>query len=311
MTIELNEESTHEDIEAAVEALVEQDVAERDPEKKPKPEDKSDAERHRDFDEDTGTEEVTGSQDTVEEDKEADWLTNDLRDEAAALGIDEKELAEFTSREELERSFRILNRAMDADRKAVTKERSKESEKPEKPTEDSEAEASSDGKSVLSRDVYEDELVDAFEAQGKQIAHLTEQLTALQQRLADADAVAEEERFDRSVDSLQFATLFGKTGEESETEMKRRSDLLEHVRIEQEVYAKRGINVDYDTLVERVARMHFPDEFEKKTIKNHTRRISRQSDKRQGGGATRPTDPTEDPREVAARLYRELEGAGV
>lgn len=305
-TIELNEESTHEDIEAAVEQIVSEVEGERE-------ESKSDAQittEHTDTttdlqesDEDTAAD--SGSEKTGKENQEADddWLTEDLRAEAAAVGIDEKTLEEFASREELDRAFRILDRNLDAERKKVLGEREKEKPEPEK----TEKPAETDGKYEvkLNRDVYDDEIVEEFT---RMRDHYESRLAALEERLQTVDAAAEEERFDRSVDALEFAQLFGKTGEESESEMARRKELFEHVQVEQTVMERLGRNVSYDTLVQRVARSLFPDQYDKKLIRNHTRKISRQSDKRQGGGATRPTDPPESPREEADRLYREMAG---
>jgi hypothetical protein len=62
-----------------------------------------------------------------------------------------------------------------------------------------------------------------------------------------------------------------------------------------------------ELLVGRVARMVFAEDLSKKELKNHTRKITRQSNSRQGGGATRPQDPREDPRDEADRLYKEME----
>jgi hypothetical protein len=64
-----------------------------------------------------------------------------------------------------------------------------------------------------------------------------------------------------------------------------------------------------ESLINRVARMVFAEELGKKDLKSRTNRISRQSNGRQGGGATRPTDPPENPRDSFDRMYRELERA--
>jgi hypothetical protein len=64
-----------------------------------------------------------------------------------------------------------------------------------------------------------------------------------------------------------------------------------------------------ELLVNRVARMVFAGELGKKDLKQRTRKISRQSNGRQGGGATRPQDPSEDPRDQFDRIYREMERA--
>jgi hypothetical protein len=69
-----------------------------------------------------------------------------------------------------------------------------------------------------------------------------------------------------------------------------------------------GRDVDLESLVARVAPMVFAEDFDKQKLKSRTRKISKQSNGRQGGGATRPQDPREDPRDEADRIYKELEG---
>jgi hypothetical protein len=55
--------------------------------------------------------------------------------------------------------------------------------------------------------------------------------------------------------------------------------------------------------------MVFSDEFDKQKLKSRTRKITQQSNGRQGGGATRPTDAPETVRDEMRRLYKELESA--
>lgn len=254
-------------------------------------------------------------------DHEEDWR-EEAKAEASAYGIDEKDIADFESREELDRALKLFDRNLDVERKkvleaeAITKDKGGETQKKEpeaKPKEEAPADGAykvaladwwdGDAKAELEREFTR--LRDHYESR---LAALDERLQSAEERFQTADAAAEEERFDRSVDDLEFSQLFGKTGEEGPDEMERRKELLERVRIEQVVMSRLGRNVDYNALVRRVARATFPDDFDKKLLKNHTRRISRQSDKRQGGGATRPTDTPENPREEAERLYREMEG---
>ena len=80
--------------------------------------------------------------------------------------------------------------------------------------------------------------------------------------------------------------------------------------VEQLVMSRLEMDVDHNALVQRVARGLFPDEYDKKLLKNHTRKISRQADKRQGGGATRSTDPPQGLREEMRELYKELDQDG-
>ena len=238
---------------------------------------------------------------------EPDWR-EEAAAEAAAYGISDEEIAEFQSREELDRALKLFDRQIDAERKKLASEgaedkkgKTPQGEDPPKPL------AAEDGRYEvrLDPDIYDEEIVSEF----TQLRDYYEsRLDALEERFSAADAIAAEQEFDRSVDSLEFSQLFGKTGEESQDELNRRHDLFEHVRIEQDVMARLGRKVEYSSLVQRVARANFPEEFEKRLLKNHTRKISRQTDKRQGGGATRPTDPPDNPRDEADRLYREMEG---
>jgi hypothetical protein len=49
-----------------------------------------------------------------------EWLTDDVKAEAAAYGIEESELADFASREELDRALRLFDKtALEAGRKAM------------------------------------------------------------------------------------------------------------------------------------------------------------------------------------------------
>ena len=64
-----------------------------------------------------------------------------------------------------------------------------------------------------------------------------------------------------------------------------------------------------EELVKRVANMVFADELAKKRLKQQTAKISKQSSLRMGGSPTKPLPPSEDPREAAERLYKELERA--
>jgi len=118
-----------------------------------------------------------------------------------------------------------------------------------------------------------------------------------------------EKQFDSAVDALDMPKLFGKTGSESPQELERRQDLMVQAKAQQlGLKQLTGRDVDLDSLVARVAPMVFSEDFDKQKLKSRTRKISRQSNGRQGGGATRPQDPREDPRDEADRIYKELEG---
>ena len=273
---------------------------------------------------DDDTAEAAGQGEVEETGKnEASWLDDPLKAEIAAYGIDEKELADFASREELERALRLFDKsALDAGRKALAESDGKE-KKPE--PEEATGRARGEGGKFLPKkgkpkegrfeitlpregeNAFHDVLVDQFEAMRD---HYESRLELLESRFHEADARAEEERFDHLVDALGHADLFGKTGSESQKELQRRQDLIVAVKAQQIGLERLGRPTELnEALVNRVARMVFAEDLAKKDLKQRTRKISKQSNGRQGGGVTRPQDPREDPRAEADRLYRELERA--
>ncbi|MHC4766917.1 MAG: hypothetical protein ACYTF2_17645, partial [Planctomycetota bacterium] len=160
----------------------------------------------------------------------------------------------------------------------------------------------------LDKDVYDEELVGELT---RMRDHYESRLDALETRDAERDAQAEEQRFDGLVDTLGHADLFGKSGKETKKEHQRREDLFVAVKAQQIGLEQLGRPTGLDaSLINRVARMVFAEELGKKDLKARTRKISKQADKRQGGGATRPSDPPETRREEARRLYKELEERG-
>jgi hypothetical protein len=268
-----------------------------------------------------------GSDDTVEvddrdeepgDDKKS-WWDDNLKAEAAAYGIEESELSDFASREEFERTLKFFDKsALAVGRKAMAEEEGekgqsrnekgqftkrevekKEESKTDTPKKDGRYEI------TLDRDVYDDGLVDEL---NRLRDHYESRLEALEARFSESDATAEERHFDSLVDSLGHADLFGKTDKESPQELQRRKDLMVAVKAQMIGLERLGRPAELnESLVNRVARMVFAEELSKKDLKQRTRKISKQSNGRQGGGATRPQDPREDPREEADRLYRELE----
>ena len=318
MATELNEQSTTEEVNAYVEEVVKEAAKER--------EEGSDARitaehadnEHKDASkddelkdaEDTTAESETTSEETGTE-GQAEWLDDDLKAEVAAYGIDEEELADFTSREELERALRFLDRsALEAGRKAqaegteTTRDENgrftKEEPKEGKPESESGYEVK------LDKDVYDDELVDEF---SRMRDHYESRIAALESRFEDIAAEAETQQFDGIVDSLGHSDLFGKSGKENSKQLQRRQDLFVAVKAQQIGLQTMGRKVDLnESLVNRVARMVFAEDLGKKDLKARTRKLSAQSSKIMGGGTTRPQDPREDPRDEFDRLYKQLEG---
>lgn len=262
-----------------------------------------------------------GEESAEKEDDSRDWLDDDLKGEVAAYGIEEAELADFASREELERAMRLFDKsALTAGRKALAEDGEKASgrnakgqfEKKTEPAAKAEEKSTvKDGNDQLSerfRAEYDDVIVGVIDKIHERYEPLINRLEALEARIVEADARAEEQGFDSAIDKLDMPKLFGTTGKESAEELKRREEVMVQARVLQAGYRSFGKNVEIPSLVGRAAPMVFSSDFEKQKLKNHTRKITRQSNSRQGGGATRPQDPREDPRDAADRLYREMAG---
>lgn len=322
MPTELSDTATHDEITQAVDQIVEDRKGE---------EEKSDAQKiadeHDESVTDTSAETDSGSKDTADkgeetgdsEDQAQDWLDDDLKTEIAAYGIDEKELADFTSREELERALRFFDRsALEAGRKAMaegdeTKDKTRD-KKGQFVKEEESAEADSTtvpyevSLSTEGPNGYEEDLVGEFTQMRD---HYESRIAAIEARFAESDARIEEQRFDGLVDSLGHADLFGKSGKEKAKELQRREDLFVAVKAQQIGLQQLGRPTDLDeSLVSRVARMVFAEELGKKDLKTRTRKISKQSNNRMGGSATKAHESAEPLKDEMRRLYKKLDGAG-
>jgi len=317
MATELSESSTHEDITAAVDAIIEdrksteeKGDAQKIAEERDKP--TGDMTAEPDSGEPDSSEDTAPEGEDTGEDQGAEWLDDDLKAEITAYGIDEKSLADFTSREEVERAMRLFDKtALEAGRKAMaegedTKGRDEKGRFQKKEEPESLPEGTYEIK--LDKDIYDDGLVDELT---RMRDHYESRLGALETRLAEQDAKADEQLFDSIVDSLGHGDLFGTTGKENSKQLQRRQDLHVAVKAQQIGLKVMGREVDLDqSLVNRVVRMVFAEDISKKDLKARTRKISQQSSHRLGGGATRPQDPAETLRDEMRRRYKELENAG-
>ena len=287
-TAELASESTHEDIEAAVEQIVEERSTE----------DKDDsqllAEEH---DEPTTevAEDESGNEDTALEGEEStgdespEWLDDDIKAEVAAYGISEEDLAEFTSREELDRALKFLSKnSLEAGKEPA------EEESAEKPVREGQYDVS------LDKDIYDEDLVDEF---SRMRDHYESRLEAIEAKFDLMGAHAEEQSFDRIVDNLGHADLFGKSGKESDKERQRRKDLFDAQKAQRP-------RMSEEAAIRFAMKGLFSDELTKKELKKRTRQVSRQSNSRQGGSVTRPSDPGESLRDEMRQAYKELDSTG-
>lgn len=321
---EATPDTSSDDIKAYAEQVVEEVVGERQGESKsdaqitneqagtPQPADKT---KEIPAENNTGSESAPEGEETGDDAVSPEWLTDDVKAEAAAYGLEESELFDFASREELDRALRLFDKtALEAGRKAMAESESapardekgkfvkKEAPKADQPAE----EAPQDGRYQvsLSPDLYDEEIIGEFT---RMRDHYESRLEALESHFAEASASAEEQRFDSFVDALGHADLFGTTGKESDKELERRRDLNVAVKAQMIGLAKLGRPAEMSQqLINRVANMAFGEELGKKRLKQQTSKISRQSQLRQGGSPTKPLPPRDDPREEADRLYKEL-----
>lgn len=322
---EATSDTTSEDIAAYAEQVA-QEVAQ---ERKGEPEKKSDAQitnEQADIPQpgrktkETPAENKSGS-DTADDGEETgdvadgpEWLTDDVKAEAATYGINESEITDFASREEFDRALRLFDKtALEAGRKAMAEsegttrnEKGQFVKKDEPKAEPPKEEAPRDGRYqvALSKDLYDEEIIGEFT---RMRDHYESRLEALESHFAEQSANAEEQRFDSFVDSLGHADLFGTTGKESEKELERRRDLNVAVKAQMIGLERLGRPAEMSQqLIARVANMAFGEELGKKRLKQQTRKISKQSDGRQGGSPTKPLPPSDNPRDEADRLYKEL-----
>lgn len=339
MAEEITNETTPEEIKGFVDTIA-AERAGQEPEKSPAKEPVSDAaiiNGHADNvhkekpavpkDDETAAAPKKGKGETADD---RAWLDDDLKSEVSAYGISEEALADFTSREEVERAMRFFDRsALEAGRKALADGKAEGEAKGatrddkgrfvKSETEKAEPEKTPEPKPggyepKLDKSIYDDEIVNEFtrmrDHYESRLEAFKQQLDTLGERFAQADALAEEQRFDGLVDALGHTDLFGKTAHENEKQLQRRKDLYENVKaliIGQETLG-RPTEMS-ESLINRVAKMVFAEELGKKELKSRTAKITRQSNGRQGGSVTRPSEPREDPRDEADRLYEELKRA--
>lgn len=306
---ELSDTATHEEITSFVDAIVQERGGEE----------KSDAAKIAEERDELAVAEVDSGQeeDTAETGEESsesrDWIDDKLKAEVAAYGIDEEELSEFTSREEVGRALRLFDkRALESGRKSLadegTPKRDPEGRFAKKEVEHEVQSKDGSYEVKLDKDVYDEEIISEFT---RLRDHYESRVAALEARFIEADTRAEEERFDSLVDSLGHANLFGKSGKESAKELERRKDLFVAAKAMQIGLQELGRPTDLDeALVNRVSRMVFAEELAKKDLKARTQKVFKQSNSRLGGGATRAHDSVEPLRDEMRRLYKELEEAG-
>lgn len=321
MTVELNENMTSDEVQAAAASIIEEVEQERQAEQKSDAEivvsTSAASETPVEKKSDSDTAEAESQGETAGDLPDApEWVTDEVKAEITAYGIDESDLSDFASREDLERVLRLLDKtAIQSGRKALAEEADKKPrgedgkfvKKEEHETDESNEEPQKTGRYEVSlnKDLYDEEIIDEF---SRMRDHYEARLESMESRFTEVNAMAEEQKFDGYVDSLGHTDLFGKTGSESDKELERRRDLNVAVKAQLIGLERLGRPTELtDQVVARVANMVFAEELNKKRLKQQTNKISKQSQLRLGGSPTKPLSPRDDPREEADRLYKELE----
>ena len=299
MPVDLDTVETHEDVQAAVAEVIADQKSEEVESKSDAMKLAEDGDREAaEKDDEPKTPEPEAEEAEVEEEPaEREWFDDDLKKQVTACGIDEEDLEEFTSREEVERAMRLFDKsALEAGQKT----RGEVTEEPEGETPEGQFEIK------LDKEEWSEELVGQLTEMRD---HYDNRVKALESRFAEQDAELEAQKFDGFIDSLGHPDLFGKTGKETKTELQRREDVIVaakamHIGLEQ-----MGRPVDLDeALVDRVVKGMHADELGKKALKARTRKVSKQSRRRLGGSATKAHGETpETAHEKAERYYKELE----
>jgi hypothetical protein len=279
-----------------------------------------------------GEESSDDKKEEVVEEEESEWLTEGLRAEAAALGIDEDQLSEFGSQDELDRAFRLLYRSvLKEGRKSLDGEATEEKSAADDrrrgpdgrflPRERQQKEAAPEPaaepsyKVSLDPDEYDEAIVKELEGLRD---HYESRLKTFEDRVArfeefemQREVDAAQAKFDLILDTLDYGELYGKTGEETSKQLERREKAWSSWEALVIGFSSRGHDLPISkTLLDRVTRMEFPNEVSRKERKALTRKVTKQSGLRMGGGVTRPTETKETTMEYMENLYDELDRSG-
>jgi hypothetical protein len=332
MATELADTATKEDIDKFVEEIMTRD--QKTPPEEEAKEEKVDEAQDKPSEDKPG-DETPAEQGSVGEDADEDedeeessdqeWLDDDLRSEVSALGISEQELAGFSNREELERAMRFLD--LGALKAGKAGKETEEKTETETSTDSEETPRGKDGRFApkeskapkeetyavkLSADEFDEAVVNEFKGLHshveRELKSLKDELTRLVESERQRAAEVLETQFDAIVDSLGHADLFGVTGKESEKQLENRQKLFDSSHVMLAGLERLGRQGRWDKgLISRALRVEFADHLSKQERKNLTRKLTKQSNLRQGGANGKPSDPEETLEEFASRRIKELE----
>lgn len=329
--IDFPENVTHEDIVGIVDKIVERQGEALAKQSEDRDDDDSDSK------ETPAGEETPAGDDSVADDHDdegrddedegdgQEWLTDDLRAEASAIGISDDDLAEIVNRDEFDRIKRLVyKRALKAGEDADADSNDDEGQKPNERS--GREKDPKTGKFVakkpaaekakfevtLDPEFYGKDVVDHFTALRDHYESVIEPLREkLDSLVADSEkrrADEEDRQFDGFVDSLGHEDLFGKSGKETKEQLANRKKVFQAQQRIRNGLSLEGLPSDLSgDIVREACYAKFAEQLMKKQHKTLTSKMRKQSGMRQGGGRPVPTDRPESIREEMRRLYRELE----
>ena len=263
--------------------------------------------------------EVDG-EDVPAEVKPADWLTDDIREYASAMGVNEDDLSGFGSREELDRALRII------DRKAFEAAKAPPPEKavaPPPPVQQKVPPVPGDPLAILDSFALGEELTaeDApklfgvISAMGAELKAQREWRASLEQQQAQAAVESIRGRAIESIHALGHSELFGKPGEKPTAEQKANIEKALEAHF---IHAKGLIAIGRQpdaTVPFLKAAVHsvFGDTISKLEKQRLTDKLRKQSARRTGGTAAKQLPPpppenetdTQRARRIAAEVEQE------
>ena len=268
-----------------------------------------------------------------------DWLDNELRGLATAVGVPEKVLGEVGSRQELERMLSVIEqRAVEAGKKQFPGESPKvEEKKPLVPAQSStDAAAQQQARDVskyLMADAFDDGVTNPHNQFVKdtdaRIAALEAMVQAKIQPVVERLANAEQNRgvqstmqqFDSALDSIGHPELFGVAGERTAEQLANAARVWDFHRAHVLGLMQQGRQGRTDkTFVSRAVQAEFGEQLTKQAQKQVTDKLKKQQSKIMGGpsgkalgdvsnGKVRPTENPAVMAELKAE-YERLERGG-
>jgi len=240
------------------------------------------------------------------------WLDAELRDLAVTIGVPEATLAEFQSRDELERTLKILDaKALAAGRQQLSQapggqqqagQNSAESKpaaptpEPVKPLAKAESQPAWDSSKYLLADEYDDGVVkphnEFVQAVDARIAMLEAKLAQAERSGQQQQAQGVIQQFESIVDQLGHPELFGMAGQRSTEQAANVAKVWDHHRAHVLGLISQGRQGRTDkAFVSRAAQAEFGEHFTKSAQQQVTRKLKEQSHRIMGGPAGKPVKP--------------------